>query len=182
MARINPYVVIVVCLFAGGAPVRAQFWEKLSNPKFTVPIEHPPRIVLKGVTKIALRDLEGPCATELGDLITQVIFRSGRFEVIERSQVESVLREQNFQATSAVDPRSAARLGALLGRAALIVGRVGRCSVDLPDPTYPDFTTTRNGQRFVTRRYYRKAPSINSSLSKKTPSSSRTDTTTSELL
>jgi curli biogenesis system outer membrane secretion channel CsgG len=138
-------------------PVGAQLWEKLTNPKFTVPISHPPQVVFKAGTKIALRALEGPCANEIGDNLQQAVFQTRRFEVIERSQLESVLREQNFQASGSVAPETAAKIGALLGPSAMVMGRVNRCTVQLADPTYQNFTTTRNGQRITYRRYYRKA-------------------------
>jgi len=53
------FLIIITLLMAGSlaaVTARAQFWDKLKNPKFSVPITHPPRLVLKNVTTIASRN------------------------------------------------------------------------------------------------------------------------------
>jgi len=47
-----------------------------------------------------------------------------RLQLVERSQIQKVLKEQNFQATSAVDKTSSVKAGKLLGVKYLLVGDI----------------------------------------------------------
>jgi curli biogenesis system outer membrane secretion channel CsgG len=143
-------------VLTSSGPVSAQIWEKLTNPKFSVPIEHPPQVVMKGVTKVALRNLEGLCGDEIADNITQVLFENRRFEVIERSNVEAALQEQQFQAAGAVSQSSAVKLGQMLGPAALVIGKVNRCSVEDSGPLRQNYQTTERGVRVVKTKFSRR--------------------------
>lgn len=144
-------------LLLAWTPVSGQLWERLSNPKFTVPIEHPPQVVLKPGTKIALRELAGPCGQELGDRINQATFASRRFDVVERAQLESVLREINFQTSGGVSAEGAVRANALLGPAAMVIGRVNRCSVDVSPMLRESYETVKQRQRVIVTKFIRRA-------------------------
>ena len=56
-------------------------------------------------------------------LVSQLV-RTGTYTVIERSQVERILNEQNLGQEGRVDASSAARLGRLLGADAIIMGSI----------------------------------------------------------
>ena len=47
-----------------------------------------------------------------------------RLQLVERSQIQKILKEQNFQATSAVDKTSSVKAGKLLGVKYLLVGDI----------------------------------------------------------
>ena len=63
------------------------------------------------------------------ELVTQ-LFRSGSFSVIERSQLEAVLAEQDLGASGAVDSSTAARIGELLGVQLILTGSITQFSVE----------------------------------------------------
>lgn len=105
----------------------AQFWARLTNPKIKINVQHPPYVALKGVTRVAISEFQGECGEELTDRLTELVSRSGKFEVLDRFNLDRMLAEQDFNFSGRVDGRSAVRLGKILGPAALIFGRVTRC-------------------------------------------------------
>ena len=62
-----------------------------------------------------------------GELTAQFV-NSGRFEVVERGQLEKILKEQALGMTGAVDPAAAANVGKLLGAKYVVLGRVTQAS------------------------------------------------------
>lgn len=84
----------------------------------------------KGKRKIAILEfpnLSGQIS-KLGKFIpeelTTRLFRTQRFEVIERQLVNQVLSEMNFQASGLVAPSSAAEIGKMLGVDAIVSGTI----------------------------------------------------------
>lgn len=138
-------------------PASAQFWERLTSPTTTVNITHSPRVVLKGVTKISVLEFTGNarCGPELTIRLTEVLGRSNKFELIDRASIDAVLREQGFQSSGAVSPTAAVKLGALLGPAAVITGRVVRCTTEssglLNAGSYQDQKTKQTVTTYVRR-------------------------------
>lgn len=72
--------------------------------------------------------------TELGrgvsDVFATEAFRSGRFVVTEREQLDAVLREQDLALSGRVDRASAAEAGRILGAEVLVLGSVTEFGVD----------------------------------------------------
>ena len=58
--------------------------------------------------------------------------RLGSFEVIERSRIQEVLSEQDFQAGGRVDRQTAVQLGKLLGTPLVIVGEIREFEMKTP--------------------------------------------------
>lgn len=149
--------IITVGLLGGPrAPAaHAQIWERLTNPKSNIVVTHPPRVTLKGITKISVLELTGSgrCGAEFGERIATLIGQSSRFELIDRSNIEAVLREQGFQSSGAVTPSAAVKLGAMLGPSAAFAGRVLRCNVATSGPLYSDYQDSKGR---VTRTYMRR--------------------------
>ncbi len=54
--------------------------------------------------------------------LTTRLFRTGRFEIVERQLLDRVLQEQRLSASGLINPATAKQLGQLLGVAALITG------------------------------------------------------------
>ncbi len=63
-------------------------------------------------------------------VLTTELVKSDRFTVIERSQLESVLKEQQLGASGAVTAETAARLGQVLGVEYLVVGNITEFTVE----------------------------------------------------
>ena len=78
--------------------------------------------------KLALFDLTSPqgglCTLgfSIEEELTARLFRSKRFNLVERRQLSTVMAEQRMRASEALDPRHAAKLGRLLGAQAVLAG------------------------------------------------------------
>ena len=60
----------------------------------------------------------------IADMLIADLVRNGTYSVIERSKLDRVLNEQNFQQSSRADASTAAQLGRILGVDAIIVGSI----------------------------------------------------------
>ena len=131
----RPQFTLAVVVFSIAVPAAglAQV-NSLLNPTFKVPLTHPPQIVLKGVQKVAVREFAGDCGAELSDRLLQQLANTGKFEVIDRGNLDAVLQEQGLQASSVINAQSAVKIGQLLGPAAMFAGRVSRCTTTVSDP------------------------------------------------
>ncbi|MGB9589731.1 MAG: CsgG/HfaB family protein [candidate division WOR-3 bacterium] len=64
------------------------------------------------------------------------------FSVVERSKVETILNEQEFGYSGAVDPSTAAKLGKLMGADAVLISQAS----DKYDPEYESWEVTLSGR------------------------------------
>ncbi len=60
----------------------------------------------------------------IADMMVTDLVRNGTYSVIERKELDRILREQNFQQSGRSDPSSAVRLAKLLGVDAIIIGSI----------------------------------------------------------
>jgi curli biogenesis system outer membrane secretion channel CsgG len=60
----------------------------------------------------------------VSDILVNKLVKDGNYVVIERSQIEAILREQDFGASGRVDASTAAQIGRILGVQAVIIGSV----------------------------------------------------------
>jgi curli biogenesis system outer membrane secretion channel CsgG len=68
-------------------------------------------------------------AAAADELTTQLV-QSGQFTVIERAQIESILREQDFGASGRVNTATASKIGQLLGVQLILTGSITQFSVE----------------------------------------------------
>ncbi|MEM7771865.1 MAG: CsgG/HfaB family protein [Cyanobacteria bacterium P01_A01_bin.37] len=61
------------------------------------------------------------------------LVNSGNYTVVERSQIEAVLQEQNFGASGRVDANTAAQIGRILGVEAVVIGSITEFNYDVKD-------------------------------------------------
>ncbi|MCB1139885.1 MAG: hypothetical protein KDK23_14080 [Leptospiraceae bacterium] len=59
---------------------------------------------------------------QFSDAIALHLMKTGKFDVLERSYLERVLREQHLQQTGLIDPDTGAKIGRILGARFIIVG------------------------------------------------------------
>jgi curli biogenesis system outer membrane secretion channel CsgG len=82
----------------------------------------------KRVAVMDFDDKTGHGAWDIGsgmaDMLTTALVKSGKFMVIERQQIEAVMKEQALGLSGAVTPQSAAQVGKLLGVELMVVGSV----------------------------------------------------------
>ena len=62
--------------------------------------------------------------TGVSDMLATTLFKSGKFDLYERKQMEAILQEQNLQMSGAMTTESAVKVGKLLGVKFLVVGSV----------------------------------------------------------
>ncbi|MDR7419596.1 MAG: CsgG/HfaB family protein [Armatimonadota bacterium] len=60
------------------------------------------------------------------DLVEEALHSSGRYRIIERRQIEQVLREQELGASGSVNAATAAKIGRILGVRHLVMGSVNQ--------------------------------------------------------
>jgi len=82
-------------------------------------------------TKVAVVDFQENGAFDVKDVgkivaewFTTALVNNGRFDVIERRLMQQILEEQKMGVTGLIDPRSASRLGKLLGVKTVVSGTV----------------------------------------------------------
>ncbi len=63
-------------------------------------------------------------ARGVSDILVNRLVQSGSYSVIERSQLEAILQEQNLGASGRVDASTAAEIGRILGVQAVIIGSI----------------------------------------------------------
>lgn len=76
------------------------------------------------VLDIRSNRLSAPDLKVLSDRLSTEFFRIRRFTVLERSQIDQILKEQGFQQTGCVSTECAVDAGQLLGVARIVLGRV----------------------------------------------------------
>lgn len=68
-------------------------------------------------------------AATADELVTQ-LFKTGQFTVIERSQIDTILAEQNFGQSGRVNASQAADIGKILGVQVIVTGSITKFSID----------------------------------------------------
>ena len=70
------------------------------------------------------------------DLLVRFLVQDGTYSVIERQKLDMILKEQNFSNSDRANPTSAAKLGAILGVDAIIVGSVTQFGNETKNQNY----------------------------------------------
>ena len=92
-------------------------------PSTRVPITRPAEINLKGFKKIAVGQIKGNIGTSVSDRIETMLFESGYFEVVDRENVDRIMKEHSLNLSGVIDSNTAGEVGKLVGASALIFGR-----------------------------------------------------------
>lgn len=106
----------------------AQFWERLGNPTVTVGVDHPPRLDLQA-ERLAFGPATGQCADELVQSLVTDLVQHG-MDVIDRANLDTILKEFDFAASGHVDPATAVEMGEMLGPSAMVMIDVTRCAAE----------------------------------------------------
>ncbi len=114
------------CLAA--APASAQFWDKLTNPKVGVVIQHPPGLGIQ-VTRVAFGQTLGEGAEQFADGLTERFVRAN-VEVIERKQLGDLLAEHKLNLSGAIDRQTVAEAGKIVGAAVVIYVNMQRFTTE----------------------------------------------------
>jgi len=128
------------------------FFVGCGTVSYIIPITKPAEVNLKKFKKIAIGKITGRGAENFADELTQALFNCDRFEVLDRQNVDRIMKEHHFDVTGVVDGTTAAELGKFIGAAALIFGRVSLYKYS-EKVVYSDSKDYKTGR--VTRYYYR---------------------------
>ncbi len=148
--------------------------QSLFGPKFRAYIFSAPEKHLAGVRKVAIMNFENRSSysakasgtdlgTKMNDYLTEQLIKEFRgvgdknalhmkgartnvFNLVERSRLDQVLKEQKLAVSGAIDESQAVEVGKLLGVDAIIVGSISY--------THKDSKKTERKQDSKTKKYY----------------------------
>jgi tetratricopeptide (TPR) repeat protein len=106
-------------------------------------LTHAPSLGIQA-KRIAFGEAQGPCSDQLIDAVIADFVRNN-VEVVDRQNLNNILREHNFSLSEYVDQKTTAELGKILGPSALIFIKVQRCAPEKKS-LYQDY---RSGERVV---------------------------------
>jgi len=72
---------------------------------------------------------KGRLGTSASDILTTELFRTGLFVVVERAQIDKVIREQELGQTGMIQQKTAVQAGQILGLNALVMGSISQFGV-----------------------------------------------------
>ncbi|MFH1352756.1 MAG: CsgG/HfaB family protein [bacterium] len=128
------------------------FFVGCGTVSYIIPIMQPAEVNLKNFKKIAIGDITGTGAENFTDELTQALFNCDRFEVLDRQNLDRIMKEHHFDLAGVVDETTAAQIGKFIGAAALVFGRVSLYKYG-EEVVYSDSKDYKTG--IVTRYYYR---------------------------
>jgi curli biogenesis system outer membrane secretion channel CsgG len=79
---------------------------------------------LIAVMDFTAKGVSGSIAASVSELIRMEMINSGRYTVLERSQMKEILKEQGFQQTGCTEVACAVKIGKLLSAKKMLVGTV----------------------------------------------------------
>ena len=122
-------------------------------------VTRPAEINLKGIEKIALGEFTGSrykdraSAKDIKDEISTALFTSQRFDVLERDQLNAIIKEQKLGHSGMVNEDSATELGQFVGASAFVFGRVQKNSYNESTRRGSTYFNKKEGKSYTT--YYR---------------------------
>jgi tetratricopeptide (TPR) repeat protein len=108
------------------APAHAQLWDrfqKMINPEVEVQLTHPPELGIR-IQRLAFATASTPIEADLIQALIGDLSSTGEIEILDRANVDRILREQKFSNSGMVDEKTAVELGKLLGSPALMIVKV----------------------------------------------------------
>ncbi|HKQ68237.1 MAG TPA: FlgO family outer membrane protein, partial [Polyangiaceae bacterium] len=113
---------------AGAGTSSAAVWKEAMDSLGEQLVKNLRGVPVQNAIKLAIFDVTSPqgglCALGLTieEELTTRLFRSKRFDIVERRQLSTVMAEQRMSTSESLDPRQAAKLGRLLGAQAVLAG------------------------------------------------------------
>lgn len=126
-----------------GGPMRhSALWGALPATICILFVWAPPVLAQKvistsdGKELVAVLELDGVNASKsqlaaLSEELRAQLLQSGKFRVVDRQQIDSVLKEQAFQQTGCTSQECAVQVGKILGVRKMIVGRVTKIEEEM---------------------------------------------------
>lgn len=68
--------------------------------------------------------------------LNKILLNFGKYDVVERAEVEKIIEEQNFQKTDLVDPATAVQIGKILGVSIAFIGNIDQLTYSWKRTSY----------------------------------------------
>jgi len=118
-------VFAALCLFSVVLPAGGvQLWSR-NGDQITLTIEHPAAIKAS-LDHIAFAQPSGPCSEEFADALVADFASSGKV-VIDRLHLKNLMAEHKVNVSGAVEGKTAAKIGKLIGTGSLVFVKVHEC-------------------------------------------------------
>ena len=92
-------------------------------------VRRKPKVVMSNINRVAVIDFENYTTDKglgieiVGEIMSKIV-EAGQIQLVERGQLEGVLREQNLAVKGFISPETAKEVGKILGVDALILGEI----------------------------------------------------------
>lgn len=126
--RVTRILILIAMMSSGIEAQVRKVWDSMTNPKISIPIEHPPSLPLR-VTRVAFGESEGPCGGTIKARVEEDFFSNG-VEVLDRSRLDAVIAEMGKGGSVLFDPATAIEVGKLLQAEALVYIRTLKCKAE----------------------------------------------------
>lgn len=125
----------------------ALFLISCAAPTTTIKILNAPKANLSAYAKIAIADFQGnPEGSRLvSGLLTTELAKSGKFQVIERAELERIMKEHALEMSGVMDEQTAHECGLIVKVSALIFGEVSAFEAEDKDGARTTRTTSWTG-------------------------------------
>ncbi|VVS90973.1 CsgG/HfaB family protein [Desulfoluna spongiiphila] len=120
--------------------------------KLKVPRLKPAEINLSSYKNVTVFPFKGNHGREVSDTLTQQLFESDRFHVLDRTNMNRILKEQNLSMSDIANPNNSVRLGKVMGSSALIFGQVYKRKYTQKRSS-SKATCREDGKKYSCRRY-----------------------------
>jgi len=123
------FLAIVPCVAQQPAPAPAAAPAAQTAPKKRVAVMNFDYGTVK-TTVAAIFGTDQDVGKGITDLMVQKLVQDGRYSVIERSALDKIINEQNFNNSDRADPSSASKIGRILGVDTIIIGSITKFGRD----------------------------------------------------
>jgi hypothetical protein len=128
---------MAAALLALASVARGQIISFGQKPKVPVRISHPAAVPITLAGKKIAFQPSGTCAQQFADLVQQDFVRHG-VTLVNRADLDAILAEHHFQASTSVDPATAVQLGKVSGANIMVTLNVTRCIASKRPVVYQD--------------------------------------------
>ncbi|MBI5528385.1 MAG: tetratricopeptide repeat protein [Deltaproteobacteria bacterium] len=87
-----------------------------------VPVLRPAEINMAKYKQVAVAEIGGNNGRAMADKLNEALVESGRFSVVDRQNLDRIIKEQGLSASDLTDPNTAAKLGKVMAASAMIFG------------------------------------------------------------
>lgn len=115
-------------------------------------VTHPAEINMTPYKQIALSDIGGNMGRSFSDNLKNLLVESGRFQVVERSRLDQIMKELNLSQSDLTDETNRTKLGKLMTASAMIAGHT-ESSYD-EKMTYENATCGSKDKKYPCKNYY----------------------------